>query len=101
MYDYDQINKETNKEILDIQNMHKIKIKPKLSLGPITNHNKGRDSLFSNRSTSNGRRNRYDESPKDCEEFTIASESTNNQNLKASLIEFIADEQKVEEELKS
>lgn len=37
-----------------------IVIKPKMSMGPLA---AGRDSLFSNRSTSNGRRNRYDESP--------------------------------------
>ena len=54
-----------------------IVIKPKMRLGPL---GQGRDSLFSNRSTSNGRkRNRYqdDDSP---EEFKIAPLTTKNNN---------------------
>lgn len=78
IYDYDLVNRETNKDISEQLSLKQIRVKPKLSLGPMTNSSKGRESFFSNRSTSNGRRNRYDESPKDCEEFTIASDNLKN-----------------------
>ena len=87
-YGYEKLNLETSKD-LSQSSEQKILIKPKLSLGPIIGP-RDRESLFSNRSTSNGRRNRYDDSPVECDD--LAAPFTVKNEMKSSLLQFLHDE---------
>ncbi|CDW91832.1 UNKNOWN [Stylonychia lemnae] len=91
-YDYEKLNLDTNDQ-LNNSSEQMILIKPKMSFGGnLGGLGGGRDSLFTHRSTSNGRRNRYDNSLDQCDDFKIAPLGQKNEMLKSNLFQFLQDE---------
>eukprot|EP00347_Sterkiella_histriomuscorum_P018255 403346206 len=95
-YDYEKLNLDTNNE-LNNSSEQLIVIKPKMSFGPMAAAQQSilyRDSKQSNRSVSNTRKNRYDESSDNsyCEEFKIAPLTSKNDQMRNSLFQFLQDE---------